>query len=88
MREISIREHDYTCAADLHEALARELNFPAYYGANLSAPNDCLTSIALPTRIVIVRDDSVRAAWFDKMCGVIGRAALENSSLTVLCVNA
>ena len=50
MKQIEIREIDYPGTDDasraaLHELLARELDFPPYYGANLDALNDCLEEI-------------------------------------------
>lgn len=38
-------------AAQLHAEIARQLNLPEYYGANLDALHDCLTEISEPTCI-------------------------------------
>ena len=37
----------------LHEALARELAFPEWYGHNLDALHDCLTAISEPTHLIL-----------------------------------
>ncbi|MFJ6537012.1 barstar family protein [Paenarthrobacter sp. NPDC091711] len=34
---------------DLHQDLARALDFPDYYGSNLAALNDCLSDVAVQT---------------------------------------
>ena len=83
MKTVTLKEHQVSTAAELHEFLACELAFPAYYGKNLSALNDCLTEISEPTRIMVWRDDSVAGDWFDKACAVMVRAALENEHLHV-----
>src|SRR5690349_4268924 len=35
---------------DLHRSLARELDFPDYYGHNLNALNDCLSDLPIPSK--------------------------------------
>lgn len=37
----------------IHEALAKKLNFPEYYGANWDALYDLLTEIGRPTKIIL-----------------------------------
>lgn len=51
MKEITVFCEGLTHIAQFHEALARELNFPACYGANLDALHDLLTSLPQPTRL-------------------------------------
>jgi len=38
---------------DLHEHIARELDFPEYYGRNLDALFDCLSEISRPVCFTI-----------------------------------
>lgn len=38
--------------ADLHEIFAEALDFPAYYGKNLDALYDCLTSLSGTIRLI------------------------------------
>lgn len=39
---------DWESEAAMHKALASGLNFPAYYGHNLNALNDCLSHLEIP----------------------------------------
>jgi RNAse (barnase) inhibitor barstar len=39
---------DWQKEDDLHEAFAIQLKFPAYYGRNLDALNDCLGDLVIP----------------------------------------
>ena len=38
----------------IHELLARELSFPAYYGKNLDALYDCLTEVQEDVEIEVI----------------------------------
>ena len=84
MREVVLCESDVHSPEQLHAYLCRALYFPAYYGENFAALSDCLGDICCPTRVVIYRDGSIEAPWFDKACAIIGRAALENHALDVV----
>jgi len=44
---IEIDAKGWRSEADLHLALEQRLSFPAYYGRNLDALNDCLSDFAL-----------------------------------------
>lgn len=46
-------------AMQLHQAFARELSFPHWYGHNLDALYDCLTDLTQQTRLVIKGFDSL-----------------------------
>lgn len=54
---IQMREIMIDCAglspAELHDTLARELEFPAWYGRNLDALYDCLTEICTDTALTL-----------------------------------
>ncbi len=43
MKQIVLDGAAITTAGQLHDALERELNLPAWYGRNLDALHDCLT---------------------------------------------
>ena len=45
-RVVTVDASEWRSEADLHDGLARALEFPDYYGANLDALNDCLRDIA------------------------------------------
>ena len=51
MREITIFCGEMTHISQFHDAIARELNFPAGYGANLDALHDLLTAQAVPIHL-------------------------------------
>ena len=83
MQELTIDERDFSEPAQLMGYLKSELEFPEWFGGNLAALNDCLGDICEPTRITIVRRDPTPDTWFDKVCTVIVRVALENECLKV-----
>ena len=70
---------------DLHEYLARELDFPEYYGNNLSALADCLSEICEPTLISIsIDEDDLEPgmqAYVLRFVQVCAREALANENL-------
>ena len=94
MREIIIDEATFESAEDVHAYLADELGFPAYYGANLDALNDCLGDVDEPCGITVYMNDSLPAdaadeagafaTWFPKLVRTLLRAARDNDSLEVL----
>ena len=75
--------------AVFHELVRRELGFPAYYGRNLAALDDCLGDISSDTRIIVRRMSAEGdaacgfPAWFTRACRVLERASDENPFLTV-----
>ena len=54
MKEITIRCTGISSMAQMHDTLARELNFPEWYGRNLDALHDCLTGISEETRLTFL----------------------------------
>ena len=75
--KVTLRESELQTASDAQKMLARELDFPDYYGYNLDALEDCLSEICTPTRIVLVRDgvQSDGGAWFDALEEVVRESA-------------
>lgn len=65
----------------LHEVLARELNFPNWYGRNLDALYDCLGDLFVETRIELVHWSS--EGWQAAVLQVMQDAAAENSRLHI-----
>ena len=85
VRVLEIEERTLATPELLHLQIARALDFPAYYGANLSALSDCLEDLDVPTRIVVVRDDAAyQHAWLDGFIKVIRRCANENPDLELV----
>ncbi len=76
MLEIILEEQDFTTLAEVHELLADQLDFPDYYGQNLSALWDCLGDLDGDVRFLVSRDDSesARKEWFDRLVRVLSRA--------------
>lgn len=54
MKEIVINCANIPTREAFHDLLARELNFPEWYGRNLDALHDCLTAICEETRITFL----------------------------------
>ena len=72
--------------ADLHAALAKALDFPAWYGGNLDALHDLLTDIAVDTTIQLHDWAAAEAAlgpYGQRVEKVLAICALENPSLTI-----
>ena len=59
MKEIVINCASIASMAEIHEILARELNFPQWYGRNLDALHDCLTAISEETSITFLHFPSL-----------------------------
>lgn len=53
MREITLNLTPFSEKISLHSYLKEALGFPFYYGANLDALHDELSSEVLPTRITV-----------------------------------
>ena len=54
MKEIMIHCDQIASLAEIHDILARELDFPQWYGRNLDALHDCLTSLCEETKITFL----------------------------------
>ena len=54
MKQITINCAQIGTMAEMHAILARELNFPQWYGRNLDALHDCLTAICEQTQITFL----------------------------------
>ena len=71
----------------LHDALARQLSFPDYYGRNLDALFDCLTDLAEETELRLVRRDELFAhlgVYADILQNVLRDACAENPHLHLI----
>lgn len=83
-RVLDIAEDDFDTSAELHAHIASVLDFPAYYGGNLSALADCLEDIDTPTQIRVKRcSPAKRREWLDGFCTVMQRSARFNPMLEV-----
>ncbi|MDO4305313.1 MAG: barstar family protein [Eubacteriales bacterium] len=86
MQEVYINGSEFDTPEEVHEFLAEELEFPAYYGKNLSALYDVLTELSEDTRIVLnlsgVGEDSM-IEMLEHMAEVLTDAADANDYLEV-----
>lgn len=67
---------------EAHEYLKEQMAFPEYYGKNLDALHDCLTSLP-PTKVRFCNTDQVNGGYFDKIMRVFRDSAQENPGLEI-----
>lgn len=89
MQEVYLNGREFDDPKEVHEFLAGELEFPEYYGGNLSALYDMLTSLCDDTRIIVdlsgVEEEAVLDV-LERMTEVMTDAADENAYLEVECI--
>ena len=82
MRVVLLNGYQIRDRRELHTHLARVLELPDWYGANLDALLDCLTNPCLPTVLQILGMDALTSAlgedYADALCRVLVRAHREN----------
>lgn len=81
MQEILIKGIEFDTPREVHEFLAAELDFPAYYGNNLSALYDVLTDICEETKVIMDctdMDDQSMLEFLEHMLEVMTDASDEN----------
>lgn len=70
----------------VHESFARQLELPAWYGANLDALHDCLTSMKEEVRVVLAHPELLEktlGSWLNALRRMLRDACGENHRLTV-----
>ena len=67
---------------ELHRILAKALSFPEWYGHNLDALYDCLTSISVDTHVILKNWDTL-PPFFQGFKTVLEEAEENNLCLTV-----
>lgn len=80
MKTYILNFKDKETPASMHDYLALMLELPKFYGRNLDALYDCLTSITTPTSITIVNIDPDNA-MHRRTLGVFKDAAADNERL-------
>ncbi|MGH2101221.1 MULTISPECIES: barstar family protein [Aerococcus] len=88
MQTLIIDGQDLYGQKDLHDYLAKTLDFPSYYGANLDALHDMLTSRQTPTIIYLVNLDALSnhlgATYSKKFLKLLMDVEEKNAFLTIL----
>ena len=79
---VELDYHAFADAAEVHAFLARELDFPEYYGRNLDALYDCLMDLGTPVTVRIRRRWH-QAPWFKAIAYTLRAAEDANPHLTV-----
>ncbi|MBR5329108.1 MAG: barstar family protein [Firmicutes bacterium] len=80
MKKVTIDTHKLTTMAEIHDHLAKELNFPDYYGKNLDALYDCLTEINEETEIELLAEEGT----FLPLRKVFTAATKSNKNLIII----
>lgn len=88
MREARIIGARCTTQEELHAYMAKRLDFPDYYGANLSALADCLSEMGEPCKITFcIGEYDVgpgMQAFLLRFVQVCAREALVNENITLV----
>ena len=82
MKEITLDFKDFMSLKEAHKYIAKKLDFPDYYGANLDALFDCLTDISENVKIKIINCD-LTDETDNALVNVFWDADYENKSLQV-----
>ncbi len=86
MTDCTIYGHEIQNEAMLHDALAKTLRLPAWYGRNLDALHDCLTDLTEATTLTIYGWDALSAALgarAERVKRALEDAAAENPAFSV-----
>lgn len=89
MQEVYVKVREFDTIEEIHEHLMKELDFPSYYGKNLSALYDVLTDISDDTKIILDLADITDEELLDaaeRMMEVITDASDENEYLEAECL--
>ena len=91
MRQVTISGADFTSIEEVHDFLAGELDFPSYYGKNLSALYDVLTETDLETEITVDltgMDEGRLKESLRRMASVISDATGSNEAIQMVIIEA
>lgn len=89
-KRITLDGHEMTSKEKLHDYLKIQLELPDYYGRNLDALKDCLTTDFTPQTIEILFTDVIEenlGRYGKSLLRVFQDAAAENDSLEITIKN-
>lgn len=89
MQRVYVKVCEFDTIEEIHEYLAEKLEFPEYYGGNLSALYDVLTDLSEDVVIEMDLDgvmDEELLEGAERMVEVMQEAAEENECLEVVTV--
>lgn len=84
MRSATIDGCAVTSLEAVHETLAQQLDFPAWYGGNLDALYDCLTALREDVTLTLLHRERLSQALgpgYPRLCRVLRDAAQDNPHL-------
>lgn len=88
LAEVTITKNECASEQELHRFLADELDFPDYYGGNLSALADCLSELGRPVLITIsVNEEDIVSgmeAYLLRFVQVCAREAFVNPNVSLI----
>lgn len=82
MKEIMIDCSHIGNREELHRVFAEALSFPEYYGSNLDALHDCLTSLSLSLHLVNWEQNAL-GTYARPLQRVLESAAAHNPQFTI-----
>lgn len=86
MREIVLDVRAFEEKISLHRYLKEQMGFPFYYGGNLDALYDELSSITEPTTVTLIYSGASKGKmveYLPRLLRVFRDSALENYNLTL-----
>lgn len=86
MQEICLDGRLMLSRETAHAHIKQQLDLPEFYGNNLDALHDCLTSIATPMHIVVSHGEAMKEAlgsYGEILLRVLSDVAEENECVTV-----
>lgn len=88
MKKIILDIREYTKPDQIHEYIARKMEFPSYYGKNLDALYDMLTDIREETCIgLIFCGEDAGDSFIRRLIRVFNEAEYEQNNLGVFICN-
>lgn len=87
MRKLMVNARDFVTREAMHEAMRKALEEENYWGSNLDALHDCLTSIFEPTELRVINWSYAATqlrGYSDGLWRVLSDSSDENSNLAII----